>query len=469
MSRLHVFIALAFVVPFQSQADVGTPTAEQVPSNTQSKTANPPTVDVETWVLDNGLTVLLSRDTRLPVVAVEVRYMVGSAHEKVGRSGFAHLFEHLMFQGSQNYNDEYFKPLQPIGAAINGTTSVDRTNYYERVPKEYLELALWLESDRMENLLPALTMKKLDNQRDVVKNERRQSYEDRPYGRVWLHLYEQLYPKKHPYGHPTIGSHADLTAASLDDVKSFFKQHYSATNAIVTIAGDFEMEQAKALVRRYFGHLPRGKRTPWPKHSPASLATNKHIVDRDEVKLPMIVMAWHTPALYAKGDSEMDILASVLSAGKTSRLYKPLVFDQKIATRVNAYQVSMALGSFFVVQAVAAPGTSIEDLKGALKKALGDALATKPSVEEMAKAINAYKKSFYGRVESVLSRAQLLSTYHHIKGRADYLGTDLARYTELTADTVFEAANLWLQKPHLRIDVLPVEEPAKTAPTGGAK
>ncbi len=469
MRPIHIVLAIAFMLPLQVQSADSQSGVKVATSKTDASHGDQPKIDVETWVLDNGLTVLLSRDTRLPVVAVEVRYMVGSAHEKLGRSGFAHLFEHLMFQGSQNYDDEYFKPLQPIGAAINGTTNVDRTNYYERVPREYLELALWLESDRMENLLPALTLKKLDNQRDVVKNERRQSYEDRPYGRVWLHLYEQLYPKQHPYGHPTIGSHADLTAASLDDVKAFFKQHYSATNAILTIAGDFEIAEAKALVRTYFGHLPKGSRTPWPEHQAGSLSANKQIVDRDEVKLPMIVMAWHTPALYAKGDSEMDILASVLSSGKTSRLYKPLVFDQKIATRVNAYQVSMALGSFFVVQAVAAPGKSVDELEQALTQSLADALATKPSSSEMAKAINAYRKSFYGRVESVLSRAQLLSTYHHIKGQADYLGADLARYTELTADAVFTSANTWLKKPHLRIDVLPVEAPDIKTPKGDSK
>ena len=427
----------------------------------QSPSVNAPTVDVETWTLNNGLTVLLAQDHRLPVVAVEVRYMVGSGHEKKGRSGFAHLFEHLMFQGSKNYNDDFFKPLQPIGAAVNGTTNTDRTNYYERVPSEYLELALWLESDRMQNLLPALSMEKLNNQRDVVKNERRQSYEDRPYGRVWLHLAHELFLPTHPYGHTTIGSHEDLTAASLDDVKAFFKQHYSPTNAILTIVGDFDRGHAKELVSAYFGGMPRGQRTPWPEFEKPELKANKHVVDKDEVNLPAVVLAWHTPALFESGDAEMDILASVLTKGKSSRLYKPLVFEQKVASSISAYQVSMALGSFFVVQAIAAPGKTVEELHTALTAAIDQALATKPTETEMSKSVNGWKKSFYGRVESVLSRAQLLSNYFHLKGNANYLATDLGRYTTINADSVFKASSHYLKKNHVRIDVIPAEASPK--------
>ena len=305
-------------------------------------------LDVETYTLDNGLTVLLSHDDRLPVVAVEVRYLVGSANEVKGRSGFAHLFEHLMFQGSENFNDEYFKPLSPIGAAVNGTTSNDRTNYYERVPREYLELALWLESDRMENLLPALSQKKLDNQREVVKNERRQSYEDRPYGMFWLRLFDNLFPKGHPYDHTPIGSHEDLSNATLDDVKNFFKQYYVPSNAVLTIVGDFDRKQTKALVQTYFGHMKAGERAPKPTVTPTTLADDIHVVEPDEVKLPRLYYAWHTPALYQDGDAAMDVLASVLTDGKSSRLYKPLVYDQKIAKDVAAFQVSMQLGGFFV-------------------------------------------------------------------------------------------------------------------------
>lgn len=417
--------------------------------------APPPEIDVQTHTLANGLTVLLSRDTRLPVVAVEVRYMVGSAHEREGRSGFAHLFEHLMFQGSKNYDDEYFKPFEKVGGSVNGTTNTDRTNYFERVPKEYLELALWMESDRMEHLLDALTQAKLDNQRDVVKNERRQRYENTPYGMVWKYFHENLYPKGHPYQHTTIGSHEDLTAATLDDVKGFFRTHYVPKNAIVTIVGDFEPKATLAMVERYFGHLPPGERTPMPEVQ-LPPPKKEHMVEKDDVKLPRVYLAWHTPALYAEGDAEMDVLASVLSDGKTSRLYKPLVYDKKVAKDVSAYQVSRALGSMFVVQATVAPGGSMDELAEELDAALKVALATPPTEDEMLRAVNGWRKSFYGRVEDVLSRAQLLSTYFHLTGKADYVASDLARYTKLKATDIAKAAKdyIHLDKP-LRIDIVP--------------
>jgi len=422
-------------------------------------------LDVETYTLDNGLTVLLSQDTRLPVVAVEVRYLVGSANERPGRSGFAHLFEHLMFQGSANYNDEFFKPLTPIGAAVNGTTSSDRTNYYERVPSEYLELALWLESDRMENLLPALSQEKLDNQRDVVKNERRQSYEDRPYGMAWLRFFETLFPKGHPYDHTPIGSHADLTAATLDDVKSFFKQYYVPSNAVLTIVGDFDREATKTLVERYFGHLPPGQRAPTPKAEAAKLDTEIHLTELDEVKLPRVYLVWHTPALYAPGDAELDVLASVLTGGKSSRLYKPLVFEQKVAKDVSAFQVSMHLAGFFVIQATAAPGKSVAELSTALDTALKAALETPPTELEMKRVVNGWKKSFYGRIQAVLSRAQMLSGYFHQTGQANYLNEDLARYTNAKAATVHTYAKTHLGTARLRLDIVPkpVDETEKGA------
>ena len=417
--------------------------------------APPPKIAVETWTLDNGLTVLLSRDDRLPVVAVELRYLVGSSHEEAGRSGFAHLFEHLMFQGSANHDKEYFEPFEPIGGSVNGTTNVDRTNYYERVPSNYLELALWLESDRMESLLPALTQAKLDNQRDVVKNERRQRYENTPYGMAWKYLYNYLYPKGHPYQHTTIGSHEDLTAATLDDVKGFFRTYYVPANAVLTIVGDFEPAAAKGLVQRYFGHLPKGTRAPRPEAPIPSLEADAHKSSTDNVKLPRIYYAWHTPALYADGDASMDIFASVLSSGKTSRLYKPLVYEQKVAKDVHAFQVSMGMSGFFVVQATAAPGKSLDDLVPALEAALEKALATPPSADEMTRVVNAWRKSFYGRGESVLPRARLLSNYYHLTGSADYIAQDLARYTELTAAKVHTDARRWLERAHLRIDIVP--------------
>ena len=417
--------------------------------------APPPTIAVETWSLGNGLTVLMSRDARLPVVAVEVRYLVGSSHEVKGRSGFAHLFEHLMFQGSKNFDKEYFAPFEPIGGGVNGTTNVDRTNYYERVPENYLELALWMESDRMESLLPALTQAKLDNQRDVVKNERRQRYENTPYGMVWKYFHNHLFPVGHPYQHTTIGSHEDLSAASLEDVKGFFRQYYTPTNAVLTIVGDFDRDEAMLLVERYFGHLPKGERAPRPEAAMPTLAEDEHLTATDNVPLPRIHLAWHTPGLYADGDASMDVFASVLTDGKTSRLYKPLVYDQKVAKDVSAYQVSMAMSGFFVVSATAAPGKTVADLEAALKAALAAARKTPPTDDEMARVINGWRKSFFGRAESVISRASTLSNYYHLTGSADFLAGDLARYTELTARKVHDDATKWLSRSHLRVDIVP--------------
>ena len=441
--------------PSGDSAPIQTPAASVTKEASQSVAGLD--LNVETWRLDNGLTVILDRDERLPVVAVEVRYLVGSSHEQPGRSGFAHLFEHLMFQGSANFNDEYFKPYEPIGGRVNGTTNVDRTNYYQRVPKEYLERVLWLESDRMQNLLPVLTQEKLDNQRSVVKNERRQSYEDRPYGMVWLRMYEGMYPKGHPYDHTPIGSHEDLSAATLDDVKAFFKEYYVPSNAVLTLSGDFEIDAAKQLVKKYFGALPSGVRAAKPVVSTLpKLVQTVHLVEPDEVKMPRIHMVWHTPSLYKAGDAELDVLSSILSQGKNARLYRPLVMEQKVAQDVSAFQVSMSLGSFFVIQATVAPGKTLKELESALEKSIAIALKTPPSADEMARALNGWKKSFYGRLESVISRASLLSNYFHLTGNANYLNDDLARYSTLKANQIHSVAQEYLTQNHLRIDVVPV-------------
>ena len=334
-----------------------------------------PKLSIEQYELENGLTVILSPDASLPVVAVEVLYLVGSGHEQRGRTGFAHLFEHLMFQGSLHHNKEYFLPFEPIGARVNGTTSRDRTNYYERTPKNYLETSLWMESDRMQFLLPALDQPKLDNQRDVVKNERRQRYENMPYGMSWWYMSQALYPEGHPYHHTPIGSHEDLSAATLTDVQSFFKRYYVPKNAVVAIAGDFDSTEAKQLVRKYFSSIAPGERAASPTARTPVISGIRHWQKVDtKVKLPRLYLAWHTPALYEAGDAELDLLSNVLSSGKSSRLYKPLVYEQKVAKDVSAYQVSQKLGSYYVVQATAAPGKTIEELYQALMPALIQAL-----------------------------------------------------------------------------------------------
>ncbi|MBX3131667.1 MAG: insulinase family protein [Polyangiaceae bacterium] len=412
-------------------------------------------IPVEQYQLGNGLTVLLSPDKRLPVVAVEVRYLVGSAHERPGRSGFAHLFEHLMFQGSKHFNEDYFAPFEPIGGSVNGTTSQDRTNYYERVPSNYLELALWMESDRLFHMLPALTQARLDNQRDVVKNERRQSYENVPYGMSWIYLGKAIFPPGHPYHEPVIGSHADLSAASLDDVKEFFREYYVPANAVLTLVGDFETEPTKRLIEKYFSEGAAGKRTPTPVAQLPKLEASKHLTYTDDVKLPRVYLAWPTPALFQQGDAELDLMSSVLSRGKTSRLYKPLVYEKKVAKEVTAFQASMQLGSFYVVQATAAPGVSLQKLAAELTAALQTALATPPTADELLRAKNGYKKEFYQRLESALSRTSTLATYYQHTGKGDYLPQDLARYESASAADVQRAASEWLPLDKVvRIDIV---------------
>lgn len=417
-----------------------------------------PQVPVFEHRLDNGLTVLLSPDNRLPLVAVEVRYLVGSANERAGRTGFAHLFEHLMFQGTANFDQEYFAPFEPIGASVNGTTSQDRTNYYETVPKNYLDLALWMQSDRLESFLPALTQAKLDNQRDVVKNERRMRIENRPYGTALMRLTEALYPVGHPYHHPVIGSHVDLTAASLADVQAFFRTYYAPSNAVLTIVGDIEPRVTLARVRHYFGHLSAGRRAPKPLAPKPEVRGPMHVVEEDKVPLPRVYLGWHTPAAYAPGDAALDVLSTLLSGGKTSRLYQPLVYERRVAKDVAAYQLSRAHGSMFVVQATATPGTTVDVLAKSLETTLRQALASMPSADEMARAQNGWRKVFFGSLEGVMSRAQVLSSYWHVAGRADYLAEDFARYDALTPNDVFAAGQRYLTPQRVvRLDVLPAK------------
>lgn len=433
-------------------------------------TANAPAPPVEQYQLDNGLTVLLSEDHSLPVVAVEVLYLVGSGHERAGRTGFAHLFEHLMFQGSEHFDHEYFAPYEPIGGRVNGTTSRDRTNFFEVVPSNYLATPLWMESDRMQWLLPALTQEKLDNQREVVKNERRQRYENAPYGMAHVYLGEMLYPPGHPYRHTPIGSHEDLSAATLDDVKAFFEQYYVPANAGLAVVGDFQSSEVKGLLQTYFGAIPGGARAPRPV-AEAPAAGGVHWQKTDDVPLPRIYLAWHTPSLFAPGDAELDLWSSVLTDGKNSRLYFPLVYDTKVAKDVAAMQISQHLSSYYVIQATAAPGQSVEALYASVAAALSKALEAPPTAGELERSVSSYKKGFYSRIESTQSRASTLASYFLHTGKGDYLAQDLARYVDATPQGVHAAARQYLDlKQAVRLDILPgkKEGPGTPAPSAAA-
>jgi predicted Zn-dependent peptidase len=425
-------------------------------------------IPFEEYDLANGMHVILSPDKSVPFVWVNIWYRVGAKDEVPGRSGFAHLFEHLMFQGSQHRDNEYFEPLQKVGAQINGTTNWDRTNYFEGVPAEQLPLALYMESDRMGWLLPALTEEKLENQKLVVRNERRQSYENRPYGMVWKWLAEELYPESHPYHIPTIGRHEDIDAASLEDVKDFFKQWYVPSNASLTIAGDYEPEQAKALVEKYFGHVPAGP-TPTPVlEATASLSEEKIVRHTDNVPHEKVWIAWHSPALYQPGDADLDVLSSLLSSGKDSRLYKHLVHDTQVAKSVEASQVSLLLGSFYVIEATASPGKHTDEVVAEVDKVLAELLKEGPSDDEVKIAKVNWEARFYGELGSIRAKSNQLNQYYIQTGTTGFIQTDLDRYLAVTPDSVNKTQESWLTDKRLILHVTP-EPTEPTEPTEPAK
>ncbi len=415
-------------------------------------------IPFEKYELDNGLDVILSEDHSVPYVWVNIWYDVGSKDEEPGRTGFAHLFEHLMFQGSANMDDDYFVPLQRIGAQINGTTSFDRTNYFEGVPAEYLPMALWMESDRMGWLLPALTDEKLQNQKDVVRNERRQRYENRPYGMVWIWLFENLYPEGHPYNVPTIGKHEDLEAATMDDVKTFFAKWYAPNNASLSIVGDFDPEQAKALVEQAFGDIPRVEDPVHAEVDTVTLAEPVEVRKEDDVPHAKVWIAWPSPKLYAEGDAELDILSSVLSSGKDSRLYTALVREQQIAKDVEAYQYSARLQGQYIIEATAAEGHSTDELVAAIDEILAELKADGPTTAEVDVAKVNYESRFYSSLRTISGKANQLNSYNTIVGDPGYIDEDLGRYLAVDADAVTSTATTWLTDNRVVLHVVPAAE-----------
>ena len=403
-----------------------------------------PEIPFEMYELDNGLDVILAEDHSIPFVQVNIWYNVGSKDEVAGRTGFAHLFEHLMFQGSAHNDEEYFQLLEQIGAQVNGTTSFDRTNYFEGVPSEYLPLALWLESDRMGWLLPALSQEKLDNQKEVVRNERRQRVENPPYGEAWMWLFENLYPEGHPYHVPTIGRHEDIEAATLEDVTAFFQTWYVPNNASLVISGDFDPAVAKDLVQQYFGEIPRGEQPAPVTEAPASLSEEVVVRHEDEVPHPRVWIAWLTPALYADGDAEMDIISALLADGKDSRLYQRLVRDLQIAKDVEAYQYSARLQGQFIIEATATEGHTTDELVAEIDALLDQLRAEGPTAEEVEIAKTNYEASFFSGLQSISAKADRLNSYNILTGDPGYIGTDLARYRALTQESVANAATTYL-------------------------
>lgn len=419
----------------------------------------------EKYKLANGLEVILHEDKRTPIVTVNLWYHVGSKDEPQGKNGFAHLFEHVMFQGSKHVpEDTYFRYLERAGATnINGTTNLDRTNYFETVPSNRLELALWLESDRMGFLLDHADQRTFDSQREVVKNERRQSYENAPYGAVEEFIRAKIFPANHPYHLLTIGTPKDLDAASIDDVRAFFRTWYVPNNATIVVAGDFDKDKTKALVEKYFGPIPSGA---LPARAPApepKLVGETRIDVIAGVELPRVYVAWPTPPLFAQGDAELDVLANVLTNGKTSRLYKRLVYDDRIAQDVRAYQASSQLASVFEIVATAAPGHTTDELLKAIDDELAKVRATSVPADELVRAKTGILSGTVFALESGGARADQLQSYNQAVGDPGFLQKDLQRYDQTSADNVRDAAKKYL--PAAR--VVTVVTPQKGAPMCG--
>ncbi len=399
-------------------------------------------LDYTKQTLENGLDVIIHEDHRCPIVALNVWYHVGSKNEQPGRTGLAHLFEHLMFEGSAHHDSGYFSPLQQAGAAVNGSTSCDRTNYWEVVPTSALDLALWLESDRMGYLLPALTAEKFENQRDVVLNERRQQYENRPYGLALMALMAALFPPAHPYHWTTIGETADLEAATLEQAHAFFQTFYHPTNASLTVAGDVDVEAAMAQVRRHFEEIPAGPAippvaTPDPLDTPGSTpADGVRLVLEDRVELPRLYLAWRSPRLFADGDAGMDLVAEVLTGGKTSRLYRSLVHERQVATDVSAAQGSREVAGWFCITATAAPGHEVGEIERLIGDEIAALAATGPDADELARCQTQVEAQFVYRLQTVggfNGRSDQLNAYNVYTGDPGFMTRDRARYRECSS------------------------------------
>jgi zinc protease len=399
--------------------------------------------------LDNGLRVILHEDHRLPMAAVNLWYHFGSKNEHPGRTGFAQLFEHLMFEGSEHYDKGFFHPLQEAGASLNGSTNPDRTNYWEVVPSGALELVLWMESDRMGYLLPALTTQKFENQRDVVLNERRQNYENRPYGLATAAITAALFPPDHPYHWLTIGETADLKAATFEEVRTFFQTYYHPANASLVVAGDIEPAEALDLVRAYFGEIPAGPR-PGDIEAAASVDSEIRLLLEDRVELPRLYLAWHSPAMFTPGDAEMDLVSDLIANGKVSRLYRALVYERRIASEVMAFQNSRELAGFWQLVATAAPGHSLTDLDDAISAELGKFLDEGPTADEVERGRVQAEAQFVYRLQTLGGfggKSDQLNAYSVFLNDPGFFERDLARYQSVTARDLHRAA-----VQHLRRD-----------------
>jgi len=425
-------------------------------------------IDSKKFVLDNGLTLIVHEDHKAPIVAVNVWYHVGSKNEKEGKTGFAHLFEHLMFNGSENYNDDWFKPFDRVGATgLNGTTNNDRTNYFEVVPKNALDFALWMESDRMGHLLGAIDQDKLDEQRGVVQNEKRQR-ENQPYGKVFITAFKNIFPKGHPYSWSVIGYMEDLEAASLDDVHEWFNQYYGAANAVLVVAGDVEAEDVKTRVERYFGHIPAGppliRQDTW---IPDLVGTHRQVM-QDRVPQARLYKIWMMPEIGNIEADQLDLVAGILSEGKSSRLYKRLVHDDRIASDVSAFAFPLEIAGLFGVVATAMPDQDLAAVEAAIDEEVERFLADGPSRDELTRITTRRKAAFVRGAERVGGfggKSDILATNEVYLGDPDAYKDTLRVWDTADASELTAVADKWMARGQYVLEVQPYEERTVAAST----
>jgi zinc protease len=396
--------------------------------------------------LANGLDVIVHQDRHQPLVAVNLWYHVGSKNERPGRTGLAHLFEHLMFKGAEHQPRGYFEPLQEAGGALNGSTSADRTNYWAVMPAGAAELALWMEADRMGWLLPALTEERFDTEREVVLNERRQSYENRPYGLAYFALSEAIYPADHPYHWPTIGYPTDLRATKVEDARAFFSAYYHPANASLAIAGDIDIDVALRMAEKLFGEIPAGPTVSRLSVTPAG-AVPRRLMLEDRVELPRLYLLWPSPPLFSADDAALDVAADIMANGRTSRLYRTLIHDRRRAAELGAAQGSRELGSLFQVVATAAPDVSLEELRQSIVDEVTRIATVGPSVEELERSRVQAESAFMSRLQTLGGfggKADQLNAYNVYTGSPAFFAEDLQRYLRLTTADIQQAAARWL-------------------------
>ena len=410
----------------------------------------------ETYKLPNGLTVILSVDHTTPTVAVNIWYHVGSKNETAGRTGFAHLFEHVMFTGSGHVPyGLHDKLTEGVGGGNNGSTTNDRTNYYETIPSNYLESALWLEADRMGYLLDTLDIAKLNAQRDVVKNERRQSYDNQPYGRVSEIFSAAMYPKGHPYSWPVIGSMTDLSAASEEDVKGFFRLYYAPNNATLAVVGDFDPAQAKQWIQKYFNDLPKGQQVTRPSVAPAKLEASKRLVYEDKVQVPRLYIQWPTVGVKNDDDYALSVMGSILSGPRTARLTKALVYDSQVASQLGAFQNSSEDVGVFQVIVIPRPEHTLTEVEAAVDEVLQKFISEGPTAEELQKAKSGLELDFLRGLESNLGKANQLLDGAVFHNNAGQFSVDYQKTLAVTAADVKRVAAQYLSRSRIVLSVVP--------------